>query len=496
MGVAWGVMSTNTNGKSSTAASTGASGAVPTEARTLTGWGRTAPAQSQVLSTPDLELIVNVVRQVADQNSDKPAHLRRGVIARGMGRSYGDPAQNSGGLVIDMQKLNRIHSIDDESGIVDVDGGVTLDQLMKAALPFGLWVPVLPGTRQVTIGGAIGPDIHGKNHHSAGSFGDHVVSMELLVADGRILHLEPGGSTDDPDGSLFWATVGGMGLTGIIVRARIKMTKTETAYFIADGDLTGTLDETIEFHSDGSESQFTYSSAWFDAISPEPKLGRAAISRGSLATLAQLEELAPKLAKDPLKFNAPQLVTVPDIFPSFTMNKLSMIAIGELWWLKSGTYRNQVQNLTQFYQPLDLIGEWNRGYGKRGFLQYQFVVPREAVEPFKDIVRDIQKSGHYSALNVFKLFGEGNKAPLSYPMPGWNVCVDFPIKPGLGQFLDELDQRVMEFGGRLYLAKESRTSAANFHQMYPEMAGWLKTRNEIDPHQVFASDMSRRLELH
>lgn len=466
-----------------------------TQAKKLTGWGRTAPTTAQVLSTPDLEEIVNAVKLVADDNADKPDHLKRGIIARGMGRSYGDPAQNAGGVVVDMQKLNKIHSIDPESAIVDVDGGVTLDQLMKAALPYGLWVPVLPGTRQVTIGGAIGPDIHGKNHHSAGSFGDHVTSMELLVADGRILHLEPNGSEDDPSGELFWATVGGMGLTGIIVRAQIKMTKTETAYFIADGDLTANLDETVEFHSDGSESNFTYSSAWFDAISPEPKLGRAAISRGSLATLAQLEELAPKLAKDPLKFNAPQLMTVPDIFPNFTMNKLSMIAIGELWWLKSGEYKNKVQNLTQFYQPLDLIGEWNRGYGSNGFLQYQFVVPREAVEPFKDIVRDIQKSGHYSALNVFKLFGEGNKAPLSYPMPGWNVCVDFPIKPGLNQFLDDLDKRVMEFGGRLYLAKESRTSAENFHKMYPGMEGWLKTRNEIDPTGVFASDMSRRLEL-
>ncbi|AZA14647.1 FAD-binding protein [Corynebacterium choanae] len=487
---------TSTTATSSSAASSGAFGGLDTEAQKLTGWGRTAATTAQVLSTPDLDTIVAAVQQVADENSTKPDHLRRGVIARGMGRSYGDPAQNAGGLVIDMQPFNRIHSIDTATAIVDVEGGVTLDQLMKAALPYGLWVPVLPGTRQVTIGGAIGPDIHGKNHHSAGSFGDHVVSMELLVADGRILHLEPEGTPDDPDASLFWATVGGMGLTGIILRARIKMTRTETAYFIADGDLTQSLDETIEFHSDGSEKNYTYSSAWFDAISAPPKLGRAAISRGSLATLAQLEELSPKLAKDPLKFNAPQLVTVPDIFPSFTMNKLSMIAIGELWWLKSGTYRNQVQNLTQFYQPLDLIGEWNRGYGKKGFLQYQFVVPREAVEPFKDIVRDIQASGHYSALNVFKLFGEGNRAPLSYPMPGWNVCVDFPIKKGLGAFLDDLDKRVHEFGGRLYLAKESRTSPEMFHSMYPQMGQWLETRRRIDPNGVFASDMSRRLELH
>ena len=485
----------SSHGTSSSGASAGAHGALPLEAQKLNGWGRTAPTTAEVLSTPDLDIIVDAVRQVAEQNDSKPDYLKRGVIARGMGRSYGDPAQNAGGLVIDMQPLNKIHSIDPDSAIVDVDGGVTLDQLMKAALPYGLWVPVLPGTRQVTIGGAIGPDIHGKNHHSAGSFGDHVVSMELLVADGRILHLEPEGTAEDPQGDLFWATVGGMGLTGIIVRARIRMTKTETAYFIADTDRTNNLEETVAFHSDGSEHNYTYSSAWFDVISPEPKLGRSTISRGSLATLAQLEELAPKLAKDPLKFNAPQLMKVPDIFPSWTLNKLTLSAVGVAYYAMGAPAKNQVKNLTQFYQPLDLIGEWNRGYGSKGFLQYQFVVPTEAVEPFKDIIRDMQKSGHYSALNVFKLFGPGNRAPLSYPMPGWNVCVDFPIRPGLGAFLDDLDKRVMEFGGRLYLAKESRTSAENFHAMYPGLDGWLKTRNEIDPTGVFASDMSRRLEL-
>ena len=459
--------------------------------QSLYGWGRTAPSTAQVLSTADVDTIAQAVKQVADENSELPEHKRRGIIARGMGRSYGDPAQNGGGLVVDMTPLNRIHSIDPDTGIVDVDAGVTLDQLMKAALPYGLWVPVLPGTRQVTIGGAIGPDIHGKNHHSAGSFGDHVLSMELLVADGRVLHLEPTGETAE----LFWATVGGMGLTGIILRARIQMTFTETAYFIADTDRTDTLDETIALHSDGSEVNYTYSSAWFDAISAPPKTGRSTISRGSLATLDQLKELAPKLAKDPLKFNAPQLMTVPDIFPSWTMNKLSLMAIGEAYYLMGSPSRNDVKNLTQFYQPLDLIGEWNRGYGKAGFLQYQFVVPTDAVEPFKDIIYDIQASGHYTALNVFKLFGEGNQAPLSYPMKGWNVCVDFPIRPGLNEFLDRLDDQVMQFGGRLYLAKESRTSAEKFHKMYPELPGWLKTRREIDPTGVFASDMSRRLEL-
>ncbi len=202
-----------------------------------------------------------------------------------------------------MNALNRIHRIDRDTHLVEVDAGVNLDQLMKAALPFGLWVPVLPGTRQVTIGGAIGSDIHGKNHHSAGSFGNHVVSLDLLTADGKVRTLTPKGGRNDPKGALFWATIGGMGLTGIILKATIKMTPTETAYFIADGDVTQTLDETIALHSDGSESNYEYSSAWFDAIAAPPKLGRAAISRGSLA---KLDQLPAKLQKNPPRVRRPR----------------------------------------------------------------------------------------------------------------------------------------------------------------------------------------------
>jgi decaprenylphospho-beta-D-ribofuranose 2-oxidase len=454
---------------------------VSTTATRLTGWGRTAPSVAHVLHTPDPEVIAKAVAQVADAGG-------RGVIARGLGRSYGDNAQNGGGLVIDMTALNNIHSISAETKLADVDAGVNLDQLMKAALPFGLWVPVLPGTRQVTIGGAIGCDIHGKNHHSAGSFGDHVRSMDLLLASGEIRHLTP----DGEDSELFWATVGGNGLTGIILRATVEMTPTETAYFINDGDNTASLDETIAYHSDGSEADYTYSSAWFDAISPPPKLGRASITRGRLALR---DELPKKLARNPLKFDAPQLMTVPDIFPNGLMNKLTLSTIGELYYRRGGHYRGKVQNLTQFYHPLDLIGEWNRGYGSAGFTQYQFVVPPSAVEEFKQIIRDIQASGHYSALNVFKLFGPGNQAPLSFPIPGWNVCLDFPMKPGVNEFLNELDRRVLEFGGRVYTAKDSRVSADAFHAMYPRIDEWIAVRRKVDPTRVFASDMARRLEL-
>ncbi|MGV8909056.1 MAG: FAD-binding protein [Propionicimonas sp.] len=468
---------------------------LPTSTVSLAGWGRTAPTTAQVLSTPDVELIARAVAAVADHNADSPSHLKRGIIARGLGRSYGDVAQNAGGIVVDMTPVNQIHNIDPAKATVDVDAGVSLDTLMRAALPYGLWVPVLPGTRQVTVGGAIGCDVHGKNHHSAGSFGDHVASMQLLVADGRILTITPDGSPDDPDGTLFWATIGGVGLTGIILRVVLNMTRTETAYFIADGVVTNTLDETIAVHSDGSESRYDYSSAWFDAISPEPKLGRAALSRGSLATLEELREHSPKLAADPLAFNAKPLFELPDVFPNGLANKLTFGLLGTAWYAKSGDYTGKIQTLTGFYHPLDLFGEWNRAYGSHGFLQYQFVVPPTAVNEFKQLIRDIQASGHYSFLNVFKLFGEGNAAPLSYPMAGWNVCVDFPIKAGLHEFLHGLDARILEFGGRLYTAKDSRTTAADFHAMYPGIDGWIATRRRIDPHGVFASDLARRLEL-
>lgn len=449
--------------------------------RRLTGWGRTAPSVAEVLAPRDSEEVVEAVARAA-------TGARRGVIARGLGRSYGDNAQNGGGLVVDMSVLNRIHSMDSHTHLVDVDAGVNLDQLMRAALPLGLWVPVLPGTRQVTVGGAIACDIHGKNHHSAGSFGDHVRSIDLLTADGRVHTLTPDGG----DSELFWATVGGNGLTGIILRATIAMTPTETAYFIADGDVTGGLDETIAFHSDGTEANYTYSSAWFDAISAPPKLGRAVISRGSLATLDQLPEA---LAKNPLKFDAPQYFTAPDVFPNGLANKFTFGPMTELWYRMGKTYRGKAQNLTQFYHPLDMVGEWNRAYGSAGFGQYQFVVPTEAVDEFKAIVRDIQASGHVSFLNVFKLFGPGNRAPLSFPIPGWNICVDFPIKAGLGEFLTGLDQRVLEFGGRLYTAKDSRTTAATFHAMYPRIDEWIAVRRKVDPEGVFMSDMARRLEL-
>ncbi|MFD4182789.1 FAD-binding protein [Rhodococcus sp. NPDC058514] len=450
-----------------------------TERRSLSGWGRRAATPADVLSTPDLETIAKAVSQAGP----------RGVIARGLGRSYGDPAQNAGGLVIDMTALDRIYHIDPDSGVVDLDAGVSLDALMRAVLPHGLWVPVLPGTRQVTVGGAIGADIHGKNHHSHGSFGNHVESLDLLTADGSIRTISPTGDEQ----ALFWATVGGMGLTGIVVRARVRMKHTETAYFIADHDRTANLDETMELLTGGSDEGYDYSMSVPDTISTGPKLGRAGFTRGSLATL---DQLPPKLRRDPLRFNAPQLLTVPDIFPSGLVNRLTTRVAAEAahrMYPKHG--RGTVQNLTQFYHPLDLLGEWNRAYGPQGFMQYQFSIPFGAEQQLADIVRRIAESGHRSFLNVFKRMGDSNPAPLSWPHPGFMLSLDFPIRAGLGRFCDELDEQVLAAGGRLYFAKDSRTTPERITQMYPRLDEWRSVRDSVDPDRFFASDLARRLRL-
>lgn len=445
--------------------------------RALTGWGRTAPSVATIVTPAGPEDVVRAIRSASG----------RGVLARGLGRSYGDPAQNSGGTVIDMTALDRIHKVDADAATVVVDAGVSLDTLMRRLLPFGLWLPVLPGTRQVTVGGAIGSDIHGKAHHVEGSFGNHVLSMDLATAAGEVLTLTP----DGPNAELFWATVGGMGLTGVVLRATLHLNRVETAYFKVDVEQIDNLDDLMARQSEGDEN-YVESVSWFDAVTTGPHLGRGILTRANHATL---DDLPKKLRHNPLKFDAPQLLTVPDVFPSGMLNKVTARIFSELWYRKSPTKAGVVQNITQFLHPLDIIGEWNRGYGPRGFLQYQFVVPFGAEDVIRQAVHLIAHSGHVSALNVLKRFGQGNQAPLSFPTPGWTLCVDLPIRTGVHELCDQLDELVLDAGGRLYLAKESRTSSETIQRMYPKIDEWRKVRAAVDPDGLFASDLSRRLAL-
>ncbi|MEU4762192.1 FAD-binding oxidoreductase [Actinosynnema sp. NPDC023794] len=443
----------------------------------LSGWGRTAPTVARVVSPRDFEAVANIVKESRE----------RGVIPRGLGRSYGDPAQNAGGVVLDMTRFDRIRRVSVDDGLVDVEAGVSLDALMRALLPFGLWPPVLPGTRQVTVGGAIAADVHGKGHHVVGSFGDHVRSLDLLTADGSVRTLTP----DGEGSALFWATVGGMGLTGVVLRATLHVVPVETSYFVVDTERADDLDDLLARQS-ADDDRYAESVSWFDATATGARLGRGVLTR---ANHARLDDLPRKLRRDPLAFDAPRLFTVPDLLPSGLLNRATGRAFSELWYRKSPTRSGQVQNITEFLHPLDVIGEWNRGYGPRGFLQYQFVVPFAAVDVIRRVVARIASSGHVSALNVLKRFGPGSRAPLSFPAPGWTLCVDLPIRPGLAELCDELDALVLDAGGRHYLAKESRTTAEAVRRGYPRFEEWRAVRASVDPDGVFASDMSRRLNL-
>jgi decaprenylphospho-beta-D-ribofuranose 2-oxidase len=446
-----------------------------TAVRRLTGWGRTAPTVATVIPGDDVAGIAEAIRHPG----------RRGVIARGLGRSYGDASQNAGGLVIDMTALDRVHVLDVDEATVTVDAGVSLDTLLRQVVPHGLWVPVLPGTRQVTVGGAIAADIHGGNHHTKGSFCNHVLSMELLTADGEVRTLTP----DGEGAELFWATAGGMGFTGVVLRATVRLERVETCYFVADIERAHDFDELLE-RLQRNDEQYTYSKTWFDSVSTGPKMGRGALIRGNFA---RRDDLPPRLRKDPLRFSAPQVGRFPDVFPHGLLNRVTAAAFNEFYYRITRPRQGAIQNLTAFYHILDVAHDWNRAYGPRGFLQYQFVVPFGQEAILRRTMDAISGSGHMSCLNVLKRFGEGNEGPLSFPMPGWTLAVDMPIRPGLGRLCDDLDELVMAAGGRLYLAKDSRLPADRFARMYPRLEEWRKVRDAVDPDRTFVSDLGRRL---
>jgi decaprenylphospho-beta-D-ribofuranose 2-oxidase len=445
--------------------------------RSLYGWGRTSPSLADVVPPADDSDAISAVKGAGP----------RGVLARGLGRSYGDSAQNGGGTVLDMTSMARVLSIDTTSGLVQAEAGVSLDTLVKVLLPLGLFVPVLPGTRQVTVGGAIGADIHGKNHHVQGSFGNHVTSLDLLTADGSVRTLTP--STEP---RLFWATVGGMGLTGVILRATIRTKPVESAFFAVDTERTRDLDDLMARLA-ANDDQYTYSVAWIDLVARGASTGRAVLTRGWSARRDQL----PKRLRDrPYHFAPRSLFTAPDVFPSGLLNKATIAAFNEAYYRKAPKdQRGAIQSIGTFFHPLDIAKDWNRVYGPKGFLQYQFVVPFGQEEAMRTIVARLAAAGTNSFLAVLKRFGPGNEGLLSFPSPGWTLALDIPVVPELGRLLDELDEHVLEAGGRLYLAKDSRATAETLHRMYPRIDEWRAVRDEVDPRRVFTSDQAKRLAL-
>lgn len=445
----------------------------------FSGWGRTAPSVA-TRSTP--AGVDELAALLAATNPE------RGILTRGLGRSYGDAAQNAGGTIIDLRGWDRVIDIDIDAATLTVQSGVSIDVLMRMLLPMRLWLPVLPGTRQVTIGGAISADVHGKNHHVSGSFGSHVRSLSLMMASGELLTLSP----DGEDADLFWATVGGMGLTGVITEATIGLKRVETSSFVVDTVKVPHIRPLLDVLSSGDD-RYEYSVAWFDTATTGDSLGRAVVTRGHSARRSDLDDTQREHALD---LSARQVGSLPITPPNGLVNRLSARAFNALWYAKAPAHRDgEIQSITQFFHPLDVVGDWNRVYGSRGFCQYQFVVPFGAEEAFIEAVTRIASSAHVSSLNVLKRFGSGNASPLSFPMPGWTVAVDFPMRDGLGALLDGLDELVIAAGGRVYLAKDSRLSRRSFDAMYARAGEFRAIRDRIDPDRLFQSDLARRLML-
>ena len=448
------------------------------ERRLLTGWGLTAPSAADVVE----------VRSDDDVAEALKAPPRRGVLARGLGRAYGDAAQNAGGQVLDMTGLDRVHRLDLERGLVEVDAGVSLDDLLRVVVPLGWFVAVSPGTRYVTVGGAIASNVHGKNHHGDGSFCRHVRAFALRLPGGEVRTVTP-----ELDPEVFWATAGGLGLTGVVTSATLQLLPIETSLMKVDTERTVDLDDCMARMEAGDDG-YRYSVAWVDCLARNATMGRSVLTRGDHATLDDLPEAERTGAR---RYTPRPLVTAPPWVPTRALNRLSVAAFNEAWYRKAPRHEvGGLESIAGFFHPLDMVREWNRVYGRRGFLQYQLEVPFGAERALQTAVERLSARQCPSFLAVLKRFGPLVDDYLSFPQPGWTLTLDIPTAlAGLGELLDGIDELVLEAGGRLYLAKDSRMRPQHVPVMYPRLDAWREVRDRLDPDRHLTSDLARRLDL-
>ena len=435
----------------------------------LSGWGR-YPVQTCELERPE---------RYADLRSDA-----RSLIARGQGRSYGDAALNENGRVLLTERVNRLLDFDVENGILRAEAGATLADILEVIVPKDWFLPVTPGTKFASLGGCVAADVHGKNHHHDGSFGDHVVSIKLVLDDASSVTCSASENSE-----LFWATVGGMGLTGIIGEVTLKLIPIPTPYIMVRHYRADNLEQLFGLlQSPSSDDRYTV--AWIDSMASGRHLGRGIAMCGHHA---EAEEL-PADFKNPARQGSSR--SIPFNFPNFALNPLSIAAFNALYYRREGAKLQPfVSSHDAFFYPLDAIGDWNRLYGKRGFVQYQCAIPTAtAFEGIRSLLEALSDSGRPSFLAVLKRLGAQGKGLLSFPMAGYTLALDLPIRDdGLFLLLDKLDRIVLQHGGRVYLAKDARLAAESFRAMYPRYDEWLKIKNAVDPQNVFSSSLSRRL---
>ncbi len=438
------------------------------------GWGRGEEASMLVVRPAALDELTSalaVARKTAGASS-------RGAIARGMGRSYGDAAQLRDGVALQVTGLKDFE-VDHEEGVVCAQGGATIGELLAALVPAGWMVPVVPGTQHVTVGGAIASDIHGKNHGAAGTLGSHVRSLGLLAATGELLELHP-------QEELFQATVGGMGLTGVIVWARVGLRAVCSPLLSVDTDRVRDLDDALAVLSAPGGPHRV---AWLDLLG-------SPVGRGIVTRAQHLEEPRRQDAQ-PARSSVTPRFEVPERWPGGLLRPELVRAYNEFRFRRTARHeRGRIQSIGSHMFPLDGLEAWPRLYGKRGFVQYQLVVPYSAENVLLAVIERLRRARVPCFLAVLKDFGPVNQAPLSFPIAGWTLALDLPGgADGLYAALEECDQLVAAVGGRVYLTKDARLRPESVHAMYPRLAEWQAVRDRSDPDGVWCSDLGLRTGL-
>ena len=431
----------------------------------LTGWGRYPAVDATVLRPPDVASVAKLI-----------ASGERRLVPRGLGRSYGDSSLSDS--VADITGLDRFLAFDSQTGLLHCAAGVSLAEILDVFVPRGWFLPTTPGTKFVTVGGAIASDVHGKNHHVDGTFSDHITSMRIATVSEGIVTCSPTKLS-----ALFRATCGGMGLTGIILDATFQLKPIRSAFIDQTLLKAANLDEALELFVEYESSP--YSVAWIDCLARGRSLGRSLLTVGSHSESGELAT-----GRDPA-------LTVPVDLPGLVLNRRSVQWFNSLYYNRVRQRRSEQHvHYDTFFYPLDSIHHWNRIYGRRGFTQYQFVVPREGgMEGLRAVLDRVAASGRASFLAVLKVFGPANNNHLSFPFEGYTLALDLKLDDGLLPFLDQLDEIVLDYDGRLYLSKDSRMSQDMFRATYPRWEEWLDVRRRYGADQVLHSRQSERLGL-
>jgi decaprenylphospho-beta-D-ribofuranose 2-oxidase len=433
----------------------------------LSGWGRFPWMPTHITRSEDLERA-----------------SKRAQLSRGLGRAYGDAAlpATAEHQVLGTTLANRVLHFDEQSAVLRAEAGLALGDLYRLFMPRGFFSPVAPGTRHVTLGGMVASDIHGKNHHVAGTFGQHVHALKLRVGDGRMLEC-----SREAHPELFRATLGGMGLTGHILEVELQLERITTPWIYEESDRYETLEEVFANLRAASEA-WPMTVAWIDTSSTGSKLGRGIVMRGRWATAEEAPEHPPR--PNPR-------IGVPFDLPSGLVNRTTIGIMNKLFYLKHPKKQlKHVVNPESFFWVLDSVQNWNRVFGHRGFMQYQCVLPSE-VEVFREFLALFQKLGACSFVTVLKDCGAEGEGLISFPKQGSTIAVDIPLAdPEAGvRITDALNELVLAHGGRVYLAKDAFTNAEDLRAMYPRMAEWLAVRRQYDPEGRLQSALSHRCGL-